>query len=1002
MKTVVHSCGTIFLAIMLVLPTIGLNPQTMSAMQETSEGVSVVTQDTSDGSTVTAVSVDSEVPEVVPPTEPVVEPIPTEAIVVPTETVAEPTIGPTLEPTTVIEPTSEPTAEPTVSAPLETPTETEPPTTEPSGDDTDPQSTATSTSESTAEVTPTETLSNANNTPGTEADLDATIAVKPDSAAPGEVIQVNGYQFEPGRMYKIDLYDDGSSWIPLANSVSAGEDETFSVSVTIPADTTPGKYAIIATAEVGDGVFRAPFAVVDEAFTPALTLSPVSGTDTKAVVATGTGFAPDEIVNLWWNESPYVVPGGDLVADRDGNFSVEIAVPESLKEGDHAVYARQRNGEIEAKANFELLATPMVETSITLSSTSGRAGSVITVTGKGYTPGETVTIRWGGYVGPVMGTGTASSTGTFSINATIPTTSGLVTRPVWAFDESVRKASQDFTVTALVTPSITLSTTSGRAGTRIAVRGTGFQPGETVTVRWGGYVGPIMGTGKASSTGTIAIAATIPTTSKIQTLPVWAFGTSGQKASAPYRVTAMVVPTITLSTTSGRAGTRIAVRGTGFQPGETVTIRWGGYVGPVMGTGKASSTGTISIAATVPSYANIQTLSVWAFGTSGQKASAPYRVTAWAVPSVQLSITTGRPGTKTTVLGTGYRPNEVVTVRWGSTGGAIIGTVRATSTGTIKIVVAVPVNAATGSHRIYLQSMSATVSVPFTVKERPKANVSLNYTYATHGDVISIQGWNYLPGELVNITFPGNKLVGSIRVKSDGTFSGQFTIPATAATGYNTVTARGSSSGFSAGIRLQVYKNIQVTANPEALRGALVPYTASGFAPGSTVYVYVNDEHIDTIYANSAGQVSDYFFFSTSASYGTHRLILISGDGNVAGETPVRVIVQSAPYIVITASGKQGTRIEYAGWGFGPNEKIVIRDEFGNYVGETISLPDGTYSGYGVVPYYGAGNIGWLYYYARGQSTGRSVRVTFVVTASRWNRETEFVWQTPLADTPYY
>src|SRR5690606_21762672 len=100
----------------------------------------------------------------------------------------------------------------------------------------------------------------------------------------------------------------------------------------------------------------------------------------------------------------------------------------------------------------------------------------------------------------------------------------------------------------------------------------------------------------------------------------------------------------------------------------------------------------------------------------------------------------------------------------------------------------------------------------FTVLARPKANVSLSYNYGTYGDVVGIQGWNFMPGETVTITFPGDVVVGRVTIRSDGTFSGKISVPKSAVVGYNTITSRGGTSGYAAGIRFQVYESVPVSA----------------------------------------------------------------------------------------------------------------------------------------------------------------------------------------------
>ncbi|WP_433358052.1 GH92 family glycosyl hydrolase [Micromonospora saelicesensis] len=181
-------------------------------------------------------------------------------------------------------------------------------------------------------------------------------------------------------------------------------------------------------------------------------------------------------------------------------------------------------------------------------------------------------------------------------------------------------------------------------------------------------------------------------------------------------------PAIALSASGTVAtGGAITVSGSGFAAGEQVTVSVGTDPGRTMKVA-ASATGTVR--ASVPTSGDAQPgrYAVTATGASSRTpATATVQVTGEPEartyqPRVALLTTSGPRGTSIMVDGSGFAPNEVVTIAFGT--GLAVSTVRANGDGVISgATVSVPGAAKAGATSVTLNgATSATkVSRPFTV-----------------------------------------------------------------------------------------------------------------------------------------------------------------------------------------------------------------------------------------------------------------------------------------------
>lgn len=254
--------------------------------------------------------------------------------------------------------------------------------------------------------------------------------------------------------------------------------------VAVPASATIGTYAI---GVKGTGSGRFTFANYTVA--PTITFTPTSGYHGQLVTLKGYNFAVSAAVTVKWDcssstcASPTTVQIAHPTADAGGNFTVTgVQIPVSAVKGAHTVFAKEDTSSTSAKATFT------VKTMIVVTPAAGPAGTPLTIAGYGYTGGSTVTVKWNCATASctsttVLGTAASNANGDWTLSGT-----GVSIQPAVPGTYSIGAKANTGTVFAAAkikeTPVLTVTPTSGLKGSTVTLSGTGWKPGETVTLRW--------------------------------------------------------------------------------------------------------------------------------------------------------------------------------------------------------------------------------------------------------------------------------------------------------------------------------------------------------------------------------------------------------------------------------------------------------------------------------------------------------------------------------------
>jgi hypothetical protein len=218
------------------------------------------------------------------------------------------------------------------------------------------------------------------------------LTISPASGAGGTVATVSGSGFTANGRATIAI--DGRSLTTWAT----GADSSFSAQITIPS-LGCGQHTVTVTDETGCSA-TGTFNVI-----PSLNMSPASGAGGAIATVSGSGFTA--------NNSATATIGGSTVGPwgtaTDGSFSGQIAIP-FLACGQHTLTVTDGAG-CSATGTFT------VKPNLAISPAFGAGGTIATVSGSGFTAGNTVTVTIGS---STLGTWVTAADGSFSGRVAIP------------------------------------------------------------------------------------------------------------------------------------------------------------------------------------------------------------------------------------------------------------------------------------------------------------------------------------------------------------------------------------------------------------------------------------------------------------------------------------------------------------------------------------------------------------------------------------------------------
>jgi len=323
-----------------------------------------------------------------------------------------------------------------------------------------------------------------------------TLKISPTSGPTGNTILVSATGFLPSTTISpktISTATFGGTDVK-SNLTSLAIDDDGAIYVTFPSasltapTTYPSSKSVVLTDASGNRG-TATYSLT----APSITLSPTSGTNTRTVTVTGSGFKAGGAIKIKWDATlQTLVEPSATVASSTGTFIAKFAINATTNAeklvGAHTVYAYD-GAFNETKTNVAS-ATFTVTPSITVymgatttSSTTnyvpkGQTGSIIIVTGKGFAASSALTFTFAGPGTPAntFATTTSTAAGALSINSTAaawPSTAGTYSLTITDAQSNYATA----TIVANADGSFwSLGSTSGPVGTSVTATYFGASP----------------------------------------------------------------------------------------------------------------------------------------------------------------------------------------------------------------------------------------------------------------------------------------------------------------------------------------------------------------------------------------------------------------------------------------------------------------------------------------------------------------------------------------------
>jgi len=314
---------------------------------------------------------------------------------------------------------------------------------------------------------------------------------------------------------------------------------------------------------------------------PMITLTPASGAIGTKIVIDGINFDSYKGDNIYIYFDDTEITDSPLTVPDTGVFSTEYYVPAEAEIGRHwiNVYSNPDQTNMLAKGFFII-----EETMITLDTVDGPTGTDVTISGIGFYADRTVTISYYNIIGEKVGTIVASPTGEFSYHLVIPASTAGEHKITAANAEGNQSEA-----TFEVIPAITISRTSAGPGELLNITGTGFGHRSDIIISFGTRG---VATARTDDYGNFEVECNVPEM-KPNPYDVKAEDEDGNLDKAKFTITAGAK----LNQTEGSVGSRIAIEGSGFAVGGTVTID---YDKLRVGTVTADNNGAFNVFFDVP------------------------------------------------------------------------------------------------------------------------------------------------------------------------------------------------------------------------------------------------------------------------------------------------------------------------------------------------------------------------------------------------------------------
>ncbi len=481
-------------------------------------------------------------------------------------------------------------------------------------------------------------------------------------------------------------------------------------------------------------------------------------------------------------------------------------------------------------------------------------------------------------------------------------------------------------------PTITLSSTGSTPFSTLTVSGSGFASGETVQLS----MGLSTATAAANGTGSFSSASlTIPNVPSGLYYVIAVGQTSGTVAFSSIWVSSFFA-NANPSSWYITPGSTLTWSGSSFSPNEVITVQNGS--GTTIATFSADASGNFSGAggSTVPFSARNTVVSYSVHGAqSGTNLSYSLAVAdmyPYAGPSSWYAL----PGTAVTFSGSGFGPNEGVSLYLG-TGTTVLGHATANASGGFTLLgpVTLPFGAV-ANYRLVGDQSGASAAVPVTLASFYPSIAPSAY-YSSPGSTITLSGSGFAPNEDVTIKV-GTTDKGTAHANSTGAFSGfSLALPSTP-NALPVISGTGVSSGAVGSFTMAIgdYYSWINLSTWWAQGGTAQVIAAHNFAGGETVTATANGQTLGTAVANSTGDAT----INATVPFvipGPATITVTGGTSGASAAATMTVAQVWTDLQLASYSVPAGQPVHFVGHGYLANEQVEITSDRTSGVQATLT-----------------------------------------------------------------
>jgi hypothetical protein len=648
-----------------------------------------------------------------------------------------------------------------------------------------------------------------------------------------------------------------------------------------------------------------------------VTLSSFSGHPEQSLTVSGGNFVSNEEINISATQNGALEASTSTSANQYGQFSAMINLPAKLAQGSLLITASGQTSGLTSSNSYYV--TPFAP-SLMANNTETTPYSNVEVSGSGYAPNETVDLNLAGATAIAH----SDAAGSFNdVSITSPDVPAASYTLIGVGESSGASATAYEYVNAFY-PSASPNSYYVMPGTSLGFNGSGYAPNETVDVS-DAATGIQISSFSTDASGDFKNAGSfiVPASYAGLTKKFVLTGTTSNASTTTSTAVGSYYPNVTPASYYVLPGKTVSFDASGFIPGEVVDI----YSSNVkIASVNADSKGDLTNAGSITIPSN-EAGTNQTFTLTGEQSNGSGTVSVQIGsynPQASPSSYYAMPGSMLTFDGTGYAPDEVVTVFSGLN---TIGSFNTDDNGNFLNSgnINIGYNQANSSASYELQGSVSKQAINFTIGVgQLNTQLTPSSYYVLPYAPFSLTASGFAPNEKVDLKNGTTILATSTSNSLGSAVFNNVSLPYSGLSSAN-LSATGETSLATANVSVGIgsYNPSVVASNYYAKPGDTISLTGSGFAPNETVNITAG-----SLTTSVAADINGSFKSNVTLPFGQTKnslAIVSTGDLSHASSTTTITLAPYLPQVSpSTYYAQPGTPMSFSGSGFAPNEPITI------------------------------------------------------------------------------